>query len=152
MTLSQPFDEVILFAKCRFEGAPVEVARQKVTLPELETEAVARPDKLINPVNLGAILVPYDWRCWRLARREIWKWRRFLIVATRDAAKSQRGLNLRRSRRSTKGVELMPGKKAQFTLPLPAPRLRPPRRTCSTSPSQRKMAKNSGTRRFKPCG
>ena len=61
VTFTQPFDELILFGKCRFEGAPAEVARQKVSLPELEAEAVARPDKLINPVNLGAILVPYDW-------------------------------------------------------------------------------------------
>ena len=53
VTFTQPFDELILFGKCRFEGAPAEVARQKVSLPELEAEAVARPDKLINPVESG---------------------------------------------------------------------------------------------------
>ena len=38
-----------------------ELARQKLTLAPLEFEAVAQPDKVINPVDLGAILVPADW-------------------------------------------------------------------------------------------
>ena len=40
---------------------PVELARQAVNLPSFEAEAVARPDKVINPVDLGTILVPADW-------------------------------------------------------------------------------------------
>ncbi|MDD5708714.1 MAG: hypothetical protein PHR35_22600, partial [Kiritimatiellae bacterium] len=41
----------------------VELARQAVTLdrPPFEAEAVARPDKVINPVDLGTILPPADW-------------------------------------------------------------------------------------------
>ena len=58
---SQPFDELVLFAKCKFQGEPVEIARQKIKIPELEAEAVARPEKIVNPVDLGTILPPYDW-------------------------------------------------------------------------------------------
>ena len=44
-------------------GKHVEVARQEVNFapPPFEAEAVARPDKAINPVDLGAILPPADW-------------------------------------------------------------------------------------------
>lgn len=54
-------DELVLFAKCRFKGEPVELARQAIQPPEFEAEAIARPDRVINPVDLGAILVPADW-------------------------------------------------------------------------------------------
>jgi len=60
-TFTEPFDELVLFAKCRFDGTPVEVVRQKIALPELEAQAVARADRVTNPVDLGAILVPDDW-------------------------------------------------------------------------------------------
>jgi hypothetical protein len=40
---------------------PVELARQEVNLPSLEAEAVARPDKVINPIDLNSILVPANW-------------------------------------------------------------------------------------------
>lgn len=54
-------DELVLFSRCRFEGAPVEVKRRPVKLPDLEADAVAKPDKLIHPVDLGTIFVPADW-------------------------------------------------------------------------------------------
>jgi hypothetical protein len=48
-----------------FEPAPgagfEEVTRKKVTWPAFEAEAVARPDRMVNPVDLGTILVPADW-------------------------------------------------------------------------------------------
>jgi hypothetical protein len=40
---------------------PVEVARQAIQLPELEADAVARPDHVVNPVDLGTVLVPSGW-------------------------------------------------------------------------------------------
>ena len=40
---------------------PAELARQSVSLRPFEAEAAAIPDKIINPVDLGAILVPDDW-------------------------------------------------------------------------------------------
>ncbi len=39
----------------------VELARQAIHLPEIEADAVARPDTIINPVDLGTILVPSGW-------------------------------------------------------------------------------------------
>ena len=55
-SFTQPFDELALFAKCKFEGTPIEIVRQRVQLPEFEAEVVARPERLINPVDLGTIL------------------------------------------------------------------------------------------------
>jgi hypothetical protein len=54
-------NEVVLEAKCRFQGMPVEVARLKLEPPPFEAEAVARPSEVINPVDLGTIFVPGDW-------------------------------------------------------------------------------------------
>jgi hypothetical protein len=39
----------------------IELARQVINLPVLEAEASARPDKIINPIDLGTVLVPADW-------------------------------------------------------------------------------------------
>lgn len=52
--------EVALFGRCRFQGEPVEIARKKFEAPGLSAEAVAKPEQVINPVDLGAILVPHD--------------------------------------------------------------------------------------------
>jgi hypothetical protein len=38
-----------------------EIARTPVSVAELEAEAVARADVVVNPVDLGTILVPADW-------------------------------------------------------------------------------------------
>jgi len=54
-------DAVVLFARCTGEGPTEELARQAVAWREIEAEAVARPDRQINPVDLGTILVPHDW-------------------------------------------------------------------------------------------
>lgn len=51
--------EVVLEAKCK--GRSEELVRHPVTWPEIEADAVASPDRLINPVDLGAILPPHDW-------------------------------------------------------------------------------------------
>ncbi len=53
--------KVALRVKSTSGGAPVEISRQTVTLPAFEAEAVARPESLIHPVDLGTILVPHDW-------------------------------------------------------------------------------------------
>jgi hypothetical protein len=54
-------DELVLFANCRFQGQPVEIARHPLPPAKLEAEAVALPDSTINPVDLGTILAPQDW-------------------------------------------------------------------------------------------
>ncbi|NUQ61443.1 MAG: hypothetical protein HUU20_03080 [Pirellulales bacterium] len=43
------------------QGAIVELARQSVEVPQLEAEAIARPDRIVNPIDLGTVFVPYDW-------------------------------------------------------------------------------------------
>jgi hypothetical protein len=53
-------DEVVLFARCESDGRITEVARQMVDWPEIEADATASPDRIINPVDLGVILVPHD--------------------------------------------------------------------------------------------
>jgi hypothetical protein len=59
-TMIENTDQVALFFTASGKD-PVELARQEVILPSLEAEAVARPEKVINPVDLNAILVPADW-------------------------------------------------------------------------------------------
>lgn len=54
---AQP-SEVVLLLKTSPDAAPVELARQTITL---EAEAIAKPDKVINPIDLGTVLVPADW-------------------------------------------------------------------------------------------
>jgi hypothetical protein len=54
-------DELVLSAKCRYQGQESELLRQPVKLPDFEADAAATPEKIINPVDLGTILVPADW-------------------------------------------------------------------------------------------
>jgi hypothetical protein len=54
-------DQLVLSAKCRYQGKESELLRQPVALPDFEADATAKPEKLINPVDLGTILVPADW-------------------------------------------------------------------------------------------
>lgn len=43
------------------DGDPVVIAKQAVVQQPFEFEAVVQPDSVINPVDLGTILVPADW-------------------------------------------------------------------------------------------
>jgi hypothetical protein len=54
-------EEVRLISRCGRGGELVELARQPIKWPDFEAEATARPERLINPVDLGTILVPHDW-------------------------------------------------------------------------------------------
>ena len=64
-TARETFDqfptELVLFAACRFQGKPAEIARKALTPPAFEADAEAEPDRLIHPVDLGTIFVPEDW-------------------------------------------------------------------------------------------
>lgn len=51
--------ELVLWLKS--ETGERELVRQPLAPPALEAEAVARPDRVLNPVDLGTILVPSDW-------------------------------------------------------------------------------------------
>lgn len=53
--------ELVVLGTSGPQGKPVELARQAVEPPPFEAEAIARPDTVINPVDLGTILVPTGW-------------------------------------------------------------------------------------------
>ncbi|MEW5976499.1 MAG: hypothetical protein AB1898_11920 [Acidobacteriota bacterium] len=116
---TQPFDELVLFAKCRFEGSPLEISRLKVDLPDLEAEAMARPEPIVNPVDLGAILVPHDWLLAGSSQKGVIE---VAAVSYRDApipAKVSAWFESDRKTSTTQNLELGPGKKAKVRLPLP---------------------------------
>jgi hypothetical protein len=54
-------DQLVVSAKCRYQGETTELMRYPVKLPDLEADAIAKPEKVINPVDLGTILPPADW-------------------------------------------------------------------------------------------
>jgi hypothetical protein len=56
-----PWPTELVLAVKPAQGAAVELVRQTVEPVPFEAEAVARPDRIIHPVDLGAILVPSDW-------------------------------------------------------------------------------------------
>ena len=53
--------EVALFASSGSGDQPTEIVRRAIDLPEFEAEAIAQPDTVMNPVDLGTILPPSDW-------------------------------------------------------------------------------------------
>ena len=55
------FDELTLTLKIPGNATPIELARQKISLPLFEADAIAVPEQKINPVDLNVILVPGDW-------------------------------------------------------------------------------------------
>lgn len=54
-------DEVFLIREDGSGGTPVELTRQPIRSSAIVPEAIARPDTVVNPVDLGAILVPNGW-------------------------------------------------------------------------------------------
>jgi hypothetical protein len=54
-------DELVLSTVAQPGGRPLELARQKIEIPQIEADAVARPDAVVNPVDLGTVLVPSGW-------------------------------------------------------------------------------------------
>jgi hypothetical protein len=62
LTIEGNPDELVLLSTIAgAKGPTIELARQKLVLPALEADALARPDAIVNPVDLGAILVPSGW-------------------------------------------------------------------------------------------
>src|SRR5262249_3807089 len=53
--------EISLRARCLLNGRVEEIARKAVDWPLVEADVTARSDTPTNPVDLGTILVPYDW-------------------------------------------------------------------------------------------
>ncbi|MFI5459838.1 MAG: hypothetical protein ACHRXM_30830, partial [Isosphaerales bacterium] len=61
VTLESDADELVLSSVSKPAEKPVELARQTIRLPEFEADAIALPNRVINPVDLGTILVPSGW-------------------------------------------------------------------------------------------
>ena len=60
VTLDDWPSEVRLFFSPTSQTAPTEVGRATASPPEFEAEALAKPEQMINPVDLGTILPPHD--------------------------------------------------------------------------------------------
>ncbi|MGD0896748.1 MAG: hypothetical protein ABR915_02860 [Thermoguttaceae bacterium] len=98
--------EVVLLVKSSPGGEPKELARQTVTLPPFEADAVARPETVIHPVDLGTILVPHEWLL--LAGGQ---------TATVEVAALNRGADVPGAR-AIAWYESVPGEKAMVPMPL----------------------------------
>jgi len=61
ITIAEYGDEIVLSAGKANEAGRVELARQLIRIPRIVMDAVARPESVINPVDLGTILVPHGW-------------------------------------------------------------------------------------------
>jgi len=62
VALAEGTSEVALLFQSAPQSSVRELARQEVRRPpSFEGEAIARPDRLIHPVDLGTIFVPADW-------------------------------------------------------------------------------------------
>jgi hypothetical protein len=61
VTLERDADELVLSRDQKPPDKPVDLLRQNIRIPEFEAESIARPDVIVNPVDLGAILVPSGW-------------------------------------------------------------------------------------------
>ncbi len=60
IALAENVDEVVLLR--RTPGQPdAEITRARLARPDLEADATAAADRLVNPVDLGAILPPTGW-------------------------------------------------------------------------------------------
>lgn len=54
-------DEVVLVVEPKDGSPSVEAARATIPRPALEADATARPETVVNPVDLGTVFVPADW-------------------------------------------------------------------------------------------
>ena len=112
-------DELALFAKCRFQGEPTEIARYRVPPALFEADAIAQPESRINPVDLGTVLVPNDWLL--LGGRQKGSVDLAAISRSADvpAARALAWFESAAGNRLTVGIKLEKNRKAQVRLPLP---------------------------------
>jgi hypothetical protein len=113
-------DELVLFARCRFQGEPTEITRLKVPAPNLEADARARSDKLASPVDLGTILVPADWLLLAPGQKTLVEIA--AIHQTQDLGRVQAAAWFESSAKDKTGSELQlpKGKRVEAVLSMPA--------------------------------
>ena len=123
-------DEIVLtYTPAEAGGQPAELVRLKVTLPGLEADAIARPDSVVNPVDLGAILVPAGWLLLGPGQ-----------TATVDVAAIARGRD-RPGARLSAWYDSRPDRKATAAMALPAGEVR--RQTLKLPDPPRDVARDS---------
>ncbi len=117
-SLSENSDQLALYF-VGSKGNSIELTRQKITLAPLEFEAVAQPDKVINPIDLGAILVPADWLL--LAGGQKANVKLAMLSRTKEvsSARATAWYESAPSKKVSTQVSLSLGRKAQAGLELP---------------------------------
>ena len=119
-TFAQPMEELVLYARCKFQGEAVEIGRQKIEIPRIEADAVARPEKIINPVDLGAILVPYDWLLLAGGQKANLELAAISYHKEPPAARVSAWFESSASEKAEHALQWSSGKKVQLVVPLPA--------------------------------
>ena len=119
-TFAQPMDELVLYAKCKFQGEAVEIGRQKIEIPGIEADAVARPEKVINPVDLGTIMVPYDWLLLAGGQKANLEVAAISYKKDPSAARVSAWFDSNAGEKVERAFQWSSGKKVQLVMPLPA--------------------------------
>lgn len=117
--LNSPPQEVVLFVRCGIGTNMQEIARQAVTWPEVEAKAAARPEQQINPVDLGAVLVPHDWLL--IEGRQTAVVDVAAISRTRDISNARLSVWYEGGRHAEATLSLSVNQKVRRTFRLPAP-------------------------------
>ncbi|MGC8641032.1 MAG: hypothetical protein ACP5XB_14295 [Isosphaeraceae bacterium] len=121
LAFSEYGNEVVLSAAKPDRSGRIDLVRQPLKIASFDFDAVARPEMVINPVDLGTILVPHGWLLLGPVQKgtiEI-----ALICRERDEA----GARIRAFYPSapdcatTASVNLRKGQKQRLTLALPEP-------------------------------
>jgi len=117
VTLEHWPEEIALFRGT--ENSSEEVARRKITLPPLEADAVAKPDSVFNPIDLGTVLVPADQLLLAGGQRgyvdvaAISRAQDFPVIRVEVWFASAPG------QRSSRTISLEKNRRSQFRVPLP---------------------------------
>lgn len=101
-------------------GPEVEVVRHAIQAPAFEAAARARPDRVINPVDLGTVLPPHDWL--HLAGGQAASVEVAILARTRDliGARLAAWFGSQPSHKTSLTVDLARNRRRQFTLRLPS--------------------------------
>ncbi len=102
------------------EGGPIELVRKTIEPATWEADAVARPDTIINPIDLGTILVPSDWL---LLSGSQSGWIEGAAICRSDnltAAGVTAWFSSTPANKSHIELALTPDRRSDFRLPLPA--------------------------------
>ncbi len=113
--------EVALFAKCGFDGEPVELAREAIPWPALEADVIARPEELRNPVDLGTVLVPAGWLVLGDGQKASVDFAAISYAEDIPGARVAAWYASAPQRKAEDNVELAKRRRVQIRLPLPLP-------------------------------